>query len=390
MTPRLSGRLPWRAELTELARAEASAAPSLDLTVSNPTRAGLSPSESELRAALAARGVDRYDPQPLGLASAREAVARYYAESHGLAVDPADIVLTASTSEAYALLFKVLCDPGEELLGTVPGYPLFEHLAALEGARLTQAPLGFDGAWHLDTRALLARLTPQTRAVLLVSPSNPTGHHLDARERGELLPALAAQRSSLLVDEVFLDYPLARELPWQSAAAATEGCCVALSGLSKVCALPQLKLAWLVLAGEPTARAALRGALELACDAYLSVAAPVQLAAGALLGLRGAVQQRIRARSRANLGALRELLGEESACSLVPAEGGWYATLRVPATRTSAQWCLRLLAEDCVRAQPGELFDFPREAFLVLSLLTDPAVFREGVERLLARVEREA
>jgi len=355
----------------------------LDLTESNPTRVAL-PAPDDLLAPLAQPAALRYEPSPFGLPAARAAVAAEFAR-RGPALDPSRILLTASTSEAYAFLFKLLCDPGDEVLVPCPGYPLFDFLASLESVRVRSYPSAWDGEWQVDLSALESAMSPRTRAVVVVNPNNPTGAFL---KRGELeaIEALCAERGTALVsDEVFADYAF-RPDPRRAPSAAHDGAALAftLGGLSKCCALPQLKLAWIAVTGpEPERREAL-ARLEIVADTYLSVSTPVQVAAPALLARQEELQGPLRARLAGNLAALRACLGHASPATLVEPEGGWYAVLRVPATVSEEERVTRLLEERNVLVHPGYFFDFPREAFLILSLLPSPDSFAGGLEHVLA------
>ena len=370
--------------LAELVAARrAAGARILDLTLTNPTQAGL-PAAPGLLLPLADDAARRYEPLPFGLPAARDAVARDFAR-RGVALGPERILLHASTSEAYAFLFKLLCDPGDEVLVPRPGYPLFEFLAGLESVQIASYPLVYDGRWHLDRSALEAGVTPRTRAVVVVSPGNPTGAFL-ARDELEALDALCASRGLALVsDEVFADFAF-RDDPQRAASAARDGRALAftMGGLSKSCGLPQLKLAWTAVTGPEPLRAKALARLELVADTYLSVGTPVQAAAPRLLDRLPELQAPIRARTTANLRALRDALGPASPASLLEPEGGWSAVLRVPATSSEEERTLRLLETRGVLVHPGYFFDFPAEAYLVLSLLTPPDEFREGVARVLA------
>ncbi len=375
--------------MTELLRAKRQAgAAILDLTESNPTHAGLAyPSENILRS-LAGLGTLVYDPDPAGLPTARQAVSQYYA-ARGLDVSSGRILLTASTSEAYAYLFKLLADPGDDVLVPRPSYPLFEFLAALESVSVVQYPLVCHGAWSIDFAALCAAVTGRTRAVILVNPNNPTGSYLKRDELDELLSLAREFQLAIISDEVFADYAFAPDPRRVLHLVGVEDVLTfSLSGLSKVAGLPQLKLGWIVVSGPEPRRVEARERLEWIADTYLSVSTPVQQAAPALLEAGGAVRQQIAARTAANRAFLETALGPDSACAMLPLEGGWYATLRMPRVRREEEWALALLEHDNVLVQPGFFYDFETEAFLVLSLLTRPADFQEGVRRLLARVHR--
>jgi alanine-synthesizing transaminase len=356
----------------------------LDLTESNPTHAGFAYPEEEIIAALGDPSSLRYDPSPRGLRSAREAIAAYYAE-RGVTVHPSRILLTASTSEAYGYLFKLLANPGDEILVPRPSYPLFEFLAALESVRIEQYPLRYDGAWRVDFNALERMITERSRAIVVVNPNNPTGSFLK-RDEWEQLETLAAKHGLAIVsDEVFSDFSFApdagRMLTFTGAQHALT---FSLSGLSKIAGLPQMKLGWIVASGPPHETALDR--LELIADTYLSVATPVQIALPRLLTASEGVRAQILDRVRANLALLRGAIGRNSPCSVLDVEGGWYATMQVPRTRTEEEWALTLLRDCDVHVQPGFFYDFESEAFLVLSLLTEPATFTEGVRRILSAI----
>ncbi len=376
-----SSRLEWNAHpnplTTLLAEKRRQAAPVLDLTESNPTRAALDYPREELLAALADPRALRYDPDPRGLLSAREAVSAYYAQ-RGVEVPASRILLTASTSEAYSYLFKLLTDPGDEILVPRPSYPLFDYLAAMESVAVRQYPLRYDGVWHIDFPALASAITPRTRAIVVVNPNNPTGSYLKRAEWEHLqtfgLPILS--------DEVFSDFAFSPD-PQRITTLAAQNSVLAfsMSGLSKIAGLPQMKLGWIAASG-PAHLTALNG-LEWIADTYLSVSTPVQLALPRILAATGPVQEQIRVQTASNLQYLRKNLLAASPCRCLTIEGGWYAVLEVPRIRTEEDWVLHLLAENDVLVQPGFFYDFESEAFLVLSLLTPPAIFAEGLRRIL-------
>jgi alanine-synthesizing transaminase len=374
----------------ERARAGGAAREVLDLTVSNPTTAGIPYAREAIVRALGDPRALTYAPEPFGLRSARDAVATDL-RADGMRVDPSHILLTASTSEAYSFLFKLLADPGEAILVPQPSYPLFEHLATFEGVRVVPYPLAYDGEWHVDVPALRSAIDPSTRAIVVVSPNNPTGSYLKKDE----LRALAATGLPIVSDEVFARYGFGVDPRRAGSAleAADEAPLVfALGGLSKLAALPQMKLAWTAIAGADAG--AVTGALarlELIADSFLSVGTPVQQALPALLASHAVAADAIRARTAANLASLRaRLAAKPSAATLLRCEGGWYATLRLPQTQTEEAWVLSLLAEDGVYVHPGAYFDFRDEAYVILSLLTPERTFAEGATRLLARVESSA
>jgi alanine-synthesizing transaminase len=362
-----------------LAEKRHSGAKVLDLTGSNPTLAGFAYPESEILSAFADSAALRYEPAPRGLPVAREAVSRYYAE-RGRDVPASRIVLTASTSEAYAYLFKLLTNPGDEVLVPRPSYPLFEFLASLESIALKQYALRYDGAWHVDFDSLERAASERTRAVIVVNPNNPTGSFLKPDEARRLDKFAARSGISILVDEVFADYGFS-----ETAAAVPAGGAPIfwMSGLSKIAGLPQMKLGWIVASGPRHEESLER--MEWIADTYLSVSTPVQLALPKLLELSGGIRAQIRQRTAANLTTLRAAAGQTPA-SVLNVEGGWCATLQVPRTRSEEEWALTLLRDREVLAQPGFFYDFESEAFLVLSLLTDTEVLREGVRRILSLI----
>jgi alanine-synthesizing transaminase len=358
-----------------------------DLTASNPTQASIPYDRDAILSALALPGSLVYEPAPFGLYPAREAVARDLA-AHGLHVDPARVALTASTSEAYSLLFKLLCDPGDEVLVPRPSYPLFEHLARLESVTAVSYRLAYDGAWHVDLPSVRTAITPRTRAIVTVSPNNPTGSYLKSSELGEL----AALGLPIVSDEVFAPYPLRADEARARSALEAGGhapLVFALGGLSKLAALPQAKLAWMALGGEAARVEDALARLEVIADAFLSVGGAVQHALPALLASRAPAEQAIRDRTRRNLAWLASAVAG-SAVTLLDAEGGWYATLRLPGTRDELAWALAFLDEDEVHVHPGHFFDFDDEAYVIVSLLTPEATLREGAQRILDRVARSA
>jgi len=357
----------------------------LDLTESNPTRAGLDYPVERILAALADRRGLLYQPDPRGLVAAREAVAAFYRQ-RGVEVTPERILLTVSTSEAYAYLFKLLADPGCQILTPRPSYPLFEYLAALESVEVVQYPLRYDGAWHIDFPALERAITPRARAIVVVNPNNPTGSFLKREELARLEALAAARDLAILSDEVFADYVWAEDpervatLVGRGVPALTGGV-FSMSGLSKIAGLPQMKLGWIVVSG-PQAETGMER-LELIADTYLSVATPVQWALGELLDASAEVRSQIIDRTRANLAHLRSAL-EGASAGVLNAEGGWYSVVQMPRTRTEEEWALELLGAHDVLTQPGFFYDFESEAFLVVSLLTRPEEFAEGARRLRA------
>ncbi|MCZ2079116.1 MAG: pyridoxal phosphate-dependent aminotransferase [Bryobacterales bacterium] len=370
-----------------LAGLRAAGAGVLDLTESNPTRAGFSYPDTEILNSLAGPGSLIYSPEPAGSLVAREAIAAWYA-ARGLRVKADSMVLTTSTSESYAYILKLLADPGGEILVPRPSYPLFEYLAALESVRIVPYPLIYTGEWSIDFQALDHAASERARAVILVNPNNPTGSFLKQHELEKLIPFARSHGLAVVSDEVFADYSFSSGgHRVASLVEVKDVLTFCLSGLSKVSGLPQMKLGWMTVSGPAAPRREAMRRLEWIADTYLSVSTPVQHAAPSLLAAGESVRGQIRKRSGTNLELLRTAV-KGTPCHLLHAEGGWYATLQVPRTRTEEEWALDLLRKRSVLVQPGYFFDFESEAFLVLSLLTPEDVFREGVQRIVSEVER--
>jgi aspartate/methionine/tyrosine aminotransferase len=383
---RFSRRTGWNTEESELARAHrlraAAGQPIADLTASNPTRCGFAYDSGLLAALTDARAFD-YDPQPRGLETAREAVRGYYAD-HGVVLKPEQIVLTTSTSEAYTFLFRLLCDPGSEILIHQPGYPLFDFLAVLDDVGLKAAPLLYDHGWQIDPQELRRAVTARMRAIVVVHPNNPTGHFTKQWEAEELARLCRELDLALIVDEVFLDYSFGEAAA--SFAAGLEGVPVfVVSGMSKIAGLPQMKAAWIVATGPQAGLALDR--LEVIADTFLSMNAPVQCALPAWLEGREAIQRQIRARVAANLAELDRQLTRLPVVTRLEVEGGWYAVLRIPAVAPDEQTVLALL-ERGVWVHPGYFFGMAESGWLVVSLLGPEAEFSTGVGRLVEYVRR--
>jgi len=380
----LSRRVPSDVSLNRLTRMleafQVTQTPFVDLTESNPTRVGL-PYPENLLSALADRRALQYAPEALGLRSARAAVAADYAR-RGVDLDPGQVVLTASTSEAYTWLFKLLCDPGQGVMVPRPSYPLFDHLTRLEGIRAEPYDLEYHGRWEIDTVSF-ERAPADVRAVLLVSPNNPTGSYVAPEELVRLSGWCRDRGAALIVDEVFAEYPLEASAPVTDVAVGSEVLSFTLAGLSKTVGLPQLKLGWIIVGGPVAARAQALSGLELIADTFLSVGTPVQVALPELLVCGAAVREAIHARVRRNLEALRDGAGRFPACEVPRVEGGWSAVVRVPAIRSEEELSLRLLEAEGILVHPGYFFDFPSEAFVVVSLLLPEALFAEASSRML-------
>jgi aspartate/methionine/tyrosine aminotransferase len=370
-------------EIEELRR---QGVPLLDLTESNPTRCGFAFDRQGIFEALANSHALSYTPDPRGLLSARQAVTGYYAE-RGITLDAAQIFLTTSTSEAYSYIFRLLADPGDAILVPQPSYPLFDFLAGLNDIRVIAYPLFYDHGWQIDLPALERRLESRARAILVVHPNNPTGSFVRREELGELLALCQRGDMALVADEVFADYLLAADSQRVvSHAAATEALTFTLSGLSKISALPQMKVAWAVVNGPAQLLRDALARLEIIADTYLSLSAPLALALPKLLETRRALQPQILARVRSNLQLIDARLAANQPINRLEVEGGWYAILRLPSIRTDEDWAIELARQDGILVHPGHFFDFSSEGHLVISLLTEGAVFEEGLRRILARV----
>jgi alanine-synthesizing transaminase len=377
---------PWACLFAEMRADEmqANGAKLLDLTASNPTHCGLYYPASSVLAPLSDPQALKYDPDPRGSRGAREAIARYY-QDHEISVDPESLLLTTSTSEAYSFLFRLLCDPGDEVLIAQPSYPLFDFLARLDDVRLTTYELFYDHGWHIDLEGLRRRLQSsehagKARAIVIVHPNNPTGHFTRPDQRAALEHLCREHDLALIVDEVFLDYAF-REPAKSFATGEHDVLTFVLSGLSKVAGLPQMKVAWIASFGEGCQAALER--LEVIADTFLSMNAAVQCALPAWLDGRAVVQQQIRERVRGNLAVLDRCLTAQSMVTRLEVEGGWYAVLRIPALVPDEQTALELLSKRRLAIHPGYFFGFPAAGWLVVSLLTEPEQFAEGVGALI-------
>jgi len=382
-----STRIPANIAPNRLAEAlrtfRAQGRPFIDLTESNPTRGGFS-YPPDLLAPLADVRALQYEPSPFGRAEARDAVAADYARQ-GVGVPPGRIVLTASSSDAYTLLFKLLANAGDDVLVPRPSYPLFDHLSRLDLVVARPYDLDVHGAWSIDFASVERAMTPRTRAVLVVSPNNPTGSFVRPTELDRLAALCAPRDVAIIADEVFADYELA------AGAAAAAGrvssrrdvLSFALGGLSKSAGLPQVKLGWIAVAGPEGLVDAALERLELVCDTYLTVSTPVQVAAAGLIERGAGIRRQIAARIAANDRWLQSAVAGTPSCGALRSEGGWYAVLHVPSLASEEDLALELLTADGVWIHPGYFFDFPRESFLVVSLLTPEAAFSDGVTRIL-------
>jgi alanine-synthesizing transaminase len=417
-----SERTNWRLASNQFTQAveqaHAQGAHLLDLTASNPTRVGLEYDSETILAALRSDRALDYDPQAKGLLSARQAVARYYSQQcsrakrdgarnvspTGFELDPERVVLTTGTSEGYSFVFRLLCNAGDELLVPKPSYPLFEFLADLQDVKLVSYPLIYDHGWQMDFDSMSKAVSPRTRGIVLVHPNNPTGSYVHASEVRQLNEFCRARGLSLIVDEVFLDYELdsaecgAAERPSTGQTGAPvhtspepapsfafneDVLTFTLSGLSKISALPQMKVAWVVTSGPEQQVSPAMARLEVIADTYLSMNAPVQWAVPVMLQQRKRIHQQLMERIQSNLAELGRRLAGQPSCRRLDIEGGWYAVLRVPVTRSDEELAIQLVRERSVVVHPGHFYDFESDGYLILSLITKQDEFAEGIRRLL-------
>jgi alanine-synthesizing transaminase len=381
-----SVRTAWETTETELARAlrerREARLPLLDLTASNPTQCGFAYDEAAILSPLAAPEALLYDPNPQGILRAREAVCGYYRE-HGVEVDPEQIFLTTSTSEAYSYVFRLLCDPGDEVLVAQPSYPLFDFLAALDDVQLIPYALFYDHGWHLDLEAVRQRITPRMRAIALVHPNNPTGHFTKPQEREQLEALCCEHGLALIVDEVFLDYPLTQQDGRSFAVGPHPALTFVLSGMSKIAGLPQMKAAWIAAFGPQAELGQALARLEIIADTFLSMNAPIQCALPHWLEHRRQIQRQIQRRVIGNLQLLDGMLAGQSMVTRLDAEAGWYAVLRIPAVRRDEDVAIELIQSNGVSVHPGYFFGFSGDGWLVVSLLAPEEEFRSGMEVVL-------
>jgi len=379
-------RTNWNLETNRLSVAlsahRAAGKPLIDLTISNPTECGFAYDEEAILGALGNPAALKYEPNPRGLVAAREAVKGYYAE-RGAIVSNDDIFLTTSTSEAYSYVFRTLCDPDDEVLIPEPSYPLFEFLADIQDVRLVPYPLLYDHGWQIDFHNVKQSFTSRTRAIIAVNPNNPTGNYCKPEEMRKLNEICAAQGVAIIADEVFLDFALGGDR--QATFASNSGALTfTMSGLSKICGLPQMKAAWLVVSGPESLKKEAVARLEVIADTYLSMNAPIQWALPTLLGQRREFQRQLIGRVKENLAELDRQLARQRSCGRLEVEGGWNAVIRVPATGTDEDLALELLAAKGVYVHPGHFYDFPSEGFVVVSLISPISEFARGIKELLS------
>jgi alanine-synthesizing transaminase len=354
----------------------------VDLTISNPTQCGFQYDVERILSAFRNEKALTYEPEAKGLLEAREEVARYYEKDHSVKVDPESVLLTTSTSEGYSYVFRLLCNPQDEILVPKPSYPLFDFLGGLQDVSLIPYSLEYAHGWFIDFASLTRALTPRTRAVLLVHPNNPTGSYVHSEERQRLSELCRERGLALIVDEVFLDYALTEAR--QDSFATNEECLTfTLSGLSKIAALPQMKIAWVAVNGPDALKKAAFERLEIIADTYLSLNAPTQWAFETLLEQRRSLQPQVLERVQQNWGHLQSAVRGQSACELLDAEGGWYAILRVRAERPDEELAIDLLRKTHTLVHPGHFYDFAEDKYLVVSLITPVADFQQGISCLL-------
>jgi len=356
----------------------------IDMTVSNPTECGFEYDSAAILEALPNPAALSYEPNLRGMKSARRAVANYYSD-RGENVSPEDIFLTTSTSEAYSYIFRTLCDPGDEVLIPSPSYPLFDFLADIQDVSLVRYPLLYDHGWQIDFHALEQAITSRTRGVIVVNPNNPTGHFAKRTEIAKLNFICSARGIAIIADEVFLDFALCGDRP--ASFAANRGApTFTLSGLSKICGLPQMKAAWVIAGGPEEWKREALARLEVIADTYLSLNAPVQLAIPRFLELRHVFQRQVIERVRRNLAELDRQLNANKTVSRLSVEGGWCAVLRVLATRSDEDLAIDLMTTQGVSVHPGHFYEFPGDGYLIVSLITAEQTFVVGTNRILAAI----
>jgi alanine-synthesizing transaminase len=387
--PMFATRTNWNLSSNRLAEAltglRESGRTLLDLTASNPTTCRFRYDGSAILKSLIHAHALKYQPDPRGLLPARNAVREYYRE-RGQKIHAEDLFLTASTSEAYSFVFRLLCDPDDEVLIPSPSYPLFDFLADLQDVKLVRYPLLYDHGWHIDVHSLERAITSRSRAIIVVHPNNPTGHFTKSEEMLHLNQFCSAHGLAIIADEVFLDFQL-NDGKISTFAGNAGALSFTLSGISKISGLPQMKLAWIAVSGPAAEKREALARLEVIADTYLSVSTPIQVAAPTLLALRHGFQAELITRVRRNLAELDRQLTEQKACNRFEVEGGWYAVLRVPAIRPDEEVALQLLQEDGVYVHPGHFYDFPGDGNLIVSLIAPEAEFAAGVEKVLAHFQ---
>jgi alanine-synthesizing transaminase len=357
-----------------------------DLTESNPTRCGILYPEKEILSALADKSSLLYQPKPRGLLLARKAIADYYA-TVGAALSPEDIMLTASTSEAYSFLFTLLCNAGDEVIVPRPSYPLFDYLCQLNDVALRHYDLEYDGEWHIDFESLESACTDSTRAIILVHPNNPTGSYLKQTEFERVCAVAAEHRCALIADEVFGPYTISSDAHRASILTSpVSSLFFSLNGLSKLLGLPQFKLSWIVVRGNSQETHEALSRLDIIADTFLSVNTPAQAALPKLLEQSEFIGEQIRTRVRSNFHLLQNTFADSSA-TVFRAEGGWYGILQLPQFHSDEAWAVELLRERNIFVHPGHFFDMKQKSCLVLSLLLPPDTFSVALTQIRSFIE---
>jgi alanine-synthesizing transaminase len=353
----------------------------VDLTVSNPTECKLTYDCAAILGAYQNLNALTYQPEPKGLLAARQEVARYYREDHGESVDPETVLLTTSTSEAYSYVFRLLCNAHDEVLVPKPSYPLFDFLADLQDVELVPYRLQYAHGWFIDFESVIRALTPRSRAILLVHPNNPTGSYIKSEEWNRLNAFCQERHLALIVDEVFLDYSLCGA-KWKSFVANREALTFTLSGLSKIAALPQMKVAWVTMTGPDSLTRPALDRLEIIADTYLSLSSPAQWAFPELLEQRHSLREQILERIKGNWNHLKTALAGNNSVELLETEGGWYAVLRVADDRSDEELAIGIMRKGHVLVHPGHFYDFGSDDYLVVSLITPAAEFEQGIRKV--------
>ncbi len=359
----------------------------LDLTQSNPTACGFSYPVDKLLAKLSDVPSMMYNPSSKGLLTAREALVLYY-QRQGIELSPEQIFLTASSSEAYSFIFRLLANPGETVLFPCPSYPLFDFLVDLNDLESGFYSLFYDGQWVIDLGQLESNIAPKTKALVTVNPNNPTGNYVNSEELKSLNRICQKADLSLISDEVFFDYAFDQKQSFVSFAANRENLTFTLGGLSKTLGLPQMKLSWIVVNGPDAILKEAIARLEIIADTYLSVNTPVQNALASWLTLRPAIQEKIRSRALANREFLVKSFEQETLGTVLHAQGGWYMIVKLLDGFDEENIVEQLLLRDQVYAHPGYFFNFSDEPYLILSLLPPEEIFREGVNRIVMRLKK--
>lgn len=360
--------------------------PIMDLTESNPTRCGFDYPQVEILEALSNPENLLYQPDPKGLLKTRIAVTDYYSV-YNIEVNPQNIFLTSSTSEAYTFIFRLLMNVGDEILVPKPSYPLIEYLAQINDVDIKYYHILYDGEWHIDFESIKKNILKNTKAILLIHPNNPTGSYIKKEEYKTLVEICASHNLALIADEVFLDYSFYEDdSRVNSFANKKDVLTFSVSGISKILGLPQMKLAWIVVSGEEEVWREASSRLEVITDSYLSVSTPIQNAAQSWFDLREKLNREIRDRVKINFEFLIDRTRNDSPVKVLNVEGGWNAILKIPQTKSDEEWVEYFLTNHGVVVQPGYFYDFDRDGFIVVSLLSDPMLFQKGIDIIVKEI----